>query len=118
MATFNDSGLKSFQATAAALLRGQRVSINSSGLMLASGADNLAVGVLLESVAASGVGTVKLFTSPGTFFMSAAGPITAGATLFAIAGGLVDDAGSVTIPFIACEAAAAVGNLIECAAKA
>lgn len=114
MATRNDDGFKSFTATAAAIGRGVRVTVNSSGVILASGAANDTIGVAVEDIAASGTGVVKLLSAPGTHICKAGAAIARGATLHAIASGLVDDAGANAIGLIALEAATASGDLIEC----
>lgn len=111
--TENQTGYKSLTA-AAAIVEGQRVHI-SSGQWAVSGATDKSVGVATHDAASGGVLTVKLFSAPGTFLMRAGGAITAGAQLYPAASGNVDDSGSTVIPMVALEAAAASGNLIECA---
>lgn len=113
--TQNDTGFKSFTATSTAIALGARVKVNSSGLMLVAAATDAAIGVTTQPVAADGNGTVKLFGAPGTFMMLAGAAITAGAQLYPLASGKVDDTGTTALPLIALQAATADGDLIECA---
>ncbi len=113
MSTINDQGQKYFPNTAVAIAAWTRVTMDSSGNILASGADNLAIGVVDADIAASTGGNVRMF-APTTFF-KAAGAIVRAAPLYAIAAGLVDDAGVTTTPFIALETASAANDIIECA---
>lgn len=115
MTTSNETGLKTFQATAAALAQAVRVQVNSSGLMLVAGATDPAIGVTTEAVAASGYGTVKLFSAPGTFLVTAGAAITRGAVLYPLAAGKVDDTGTTAMGLVALEAATADGDIIEAA---
>lgn len=115
MPTTNDSGFKSFTATSTAIALGARVKTNSSGQILVAGATDVAIGVTTQAIAASGTGTVKLFNAPGTYMMLAGAAITAGAQLYPLASGKVDDTGTTALPLIALEAATADGDLIECA---
>jgi phenylpyruvate tautomerase PptA (4-oxalocrotonate tautomerase family) len=116
MATQNDSGFKTFQATSSAISKARLVKLSSSNLISVTGDENLAIGVTLEDIEASGYGAVKLFGSPGTFFVTASAAITAGAKLFPAASGKVDDATAgtgATLGLIAQEAATADGDIIE-----
>lgn len=115
--TQNNSGFRTFQATAAAIGIGKRVFLDTSNppLMAVAGAAVGAVGVTTENVAASGYGTVKLFNAPGTFLMCANAAIAAGAQLYPTASGNVDDTGTTVLPLMAMEAATAQNDLIECA---
>lgn len=116
MATIqNDSGFASFTATAAAIALGARVKLNTAREILVAGATDIAIGVTVAPVAASGIGTVKLFNAPGTFIMIASAAIAAGAQLYPTAAGKVDDTGTTALPLVAVQAAAADGDLIECA---
>ncbi len=115
MSTINDDGHITLQATAVAITKGLRVTYDSAGKILASGAANDAIGVALEDIAASGWGTVKLFSAPGTFFVVAGAAVARGAALHAIAAGKVDDAGANLIGMIALEAATADGDIIPAA---
>jgi hypothetical protein len=113
MATKNESGFKSFQATAVAIERYRRVKVDANGLISLAG-NNDAIGVVIEDVAASGVGTVKLFSAPGTMFFTAAGAVTAAAALYPAANGKVDDAvAGNALGYVALEAATADGDIIE-----
>ena len=115
MTTANRTGFKTFTATAAAIAEGVRVKVDSNGLISAAGATEIAIGVTVEPVAASGIGNVKLFTAPGTFLCTASAAITRGAELYPTASGKVDDAGTTKLGLVALEAATADGDLIECA---
>lgn len=113
MATQNDSGFKSFTA-AAAITEGQRVKISSGNADVAAATD-AAIGVATTAAASGEVVTVKLFSAPGTFLCRAGAAITAGAQLYPLAAGKVDDAGTTALNLVALEAATADGDLIECA---
>ncbi len=113
MNTVNDSGYKTFQATAVAIGEGKRVTVDSSGLISVAGAAVGAVGVTTEAIAASGYGTVKLFSGSGTYRMCANAAIARGAIIYPTAGGNIDDAGTTALPLVALEAATAQNDLIE-----
>lgn len=115
MATNNDIGFATFTATAVAIAAYTRVKQDSAGLILVSGAAADSIGVAMEDIVASGTGTVKLWSAPGTFLITTAGAVTKGAALFSIAAGLIDDAGVTGIPLIAMDTATAAGDIIECA---
>lgn len=112
--TSNSSGYRSFQATAAAIVMGKRVKVDSNGLISAAAAAEGAIGVVTEDVAASGYGTVKLFNAGGTFIIWANAAIARGAQIYPTAAGGIDDAGTTALPLVALEAATAQGDLIEC----
>jgi len=116
MSTVNESGYKTFQATAVALSKNTRVLLDSSGTISVAGATDDWIGTVVEDVAASGYGTVKLRNAPGTHFFVASAAVTRGAKLFPTASGKVDDAAGtgVYIGFEAAEAATADGDIIEC----
>ena len=115
MASNNDSGFATFTATAVAIAAYTRVKVDVNGLISVSGAAADSIGVAMEDIVASGTGAVKLWTASGTFFCTAAGAVARGAALFSIAAGLVDDAGATGIPLVSLDAAAAAGDIIECA---
>jgi hypothetical protein len=117
MASINESGYKTFQATAVAITAHKRVTVDSAGLIAVSGAANDWIGVTTEDIAASGYGTVRLKNAPGTFFFTASAAITRGNNLFPTASGKVDDAGTTggAIGFVALEAATADDDVIEAA---
>lgn len=117
MSTVNESGYRTFQATAVAIAKNIRVTLDSNGLISASGAANDWIGTTLEDVLASGYTTVRLKTTPGTHFFTASAAITRGNKLYPTASGKVDDAGTTggCIGFVAVEAATADGDIIECA---
>jgi hypothetical protein len=111
----NTTGYRTFQATAVAIAAGARVAVDSNGLISVSGAANDSIGVTVEVVAASGYGTVKLWSAPGTFQVLAGAAITRGAALYPIASGKVDDVGTTggALGLVALEAATADGDIIE-----
>jgi hypothetical protein len=111
----NTTGYKTFQATAAAIPLGARVQLNSSGLILVAAATDSAIGVAAEAIPASGFGTVQLFTAGGTFLMLAGVAITRGAQVFPAAAGKIAATGTTALSIVALEAAAADGDVIECA---
>lgn len=111
----NASGFRTFQATAAAIAAGARVKVNSSGLILVADAADAAIGVTTEYVAASGYGTVKVFSAPGTFLCLAGVAITRGNQVYPAASGKIAATGTTLLNLIALEAAGADGDLIECA---
>lgn len=111
----NTSGCKTFQATAVALEAYRRVKVDADGLISLAG-NNDAIGVVEHDVAASGYGTVKLFSAPGTINFTAGGAVARGAVLYPAANGKVDDVllGSL-LGYVALEAATADGDIIEAA---
>lgn len=113
--TENTSGFKTFQATAAAIGFGVRVKVDSNGLISAAAASEAAIGITTEAVAASGYGTVKLFSAPGTFLCTASVAITRGTQVFPAASGKVAATGTTALNLVALEAAGADGDIIECA---
>lgn len=115
MASNNDSGFATFTATAVAIAAYSRVKIDSAGLISVSGAAADSIGVTIEDIALSGTGVVKLWSASGTFMCLSAAAVTKGATLFAIAAGLVDDAGVTAIGLVALDTSTAAGDVIECA---
>ena len=120
MASVNETGYKTFTATAVAISKNVRVVMDSSGLISAAGVSDDWIGTTIEDVAASGTTTVRLRNAPGTHFFTASAAISQGAKLYAAASGKVDDgstvlAGGAPIGFEACEAATADGDIIECA---
>lgn len=113
--TQNSTGYKTFTATATAIGEAVRVKLDSSGNISAAGATDAWIGTTMEAIAASGSGTVKLRSAPGTFLVTASAAIAAGARLYPTASGKVDDAagtGNFT-GLQAVEAATADGDIIE-----
>lgn len=111
--TANSSGYRAFQATGTAIILGKRVKVDSNGLISVAAANEGAVGVTVEAIAADGYGTVKLFNAPGTFVIWANAAIARGAQIFPTAAGGIDDSGTTALPLVALEAATAQGDLIE-----
>jgi hypothetical protein len=113
----NDTGHMT-KVTAAAIAQGLRVKITTSNTWDIAAATDLGVGIAEFAAASGGELTVKLWNAPGTFLVKCNAAVTAGAALFAIAGGLFDDAGGSTaiVPgLVALEAATAQNDLIEAA---
>lgn len=116
MSTVNESGYKTFQATAVAISKNTRVLLDSSGTISVAGATDDWIGTAVEDIAASGYGTIRLRNAPGSHFFVASAAVTRGAKLYPTADGKVDDAAGtgVFIGFEAAEAATADGDIIEC----
>jgi hypothetical protein len=112
--TQNSTGFRTYQATAVAIEAFVRVTLDSNGLISVAGETDLGIGITQEAVAASGYGTVKLWSAPGTFQLQAAAAVTRGAQLYTAAAGEVDDTGTYKIRLLAGEAATAQGDIIEC----
>ena len=120
MATINDSGYKTFTATAVALAKNVRVLLDSSGTISVAGVSDEWIGTTVEDIAASGTGTVRLRNQAGTHFFTTSAAVTAGAKLYAAASGKVDDGSTILggggpIGFEAVGAAGADGDIIEAA---
>ena len=111
----NKSGIRTFQATAAAIAYGSRVKVDSNGLISVAAASEASIGTVSETVAASSNGSVKLFGSPGTFIMLASGAITRGTQVYPAASGKIASTGTTALNLVCLEAASADGDLIECA---
>lgn len=119
MATINESGYKTFTATAVALSQNVRVLLDSSGTVSVAGATDDWIGTVTTDVAASGRATVRLRNAPGTFFMVASAAIAVGDAISATAGGKIDD-GTATggaMTFEALTAATADDDVIEVVAN-
>lgn len=120
MGAANETGFKTYTATATAIAANIRVALDSNGLISAAGVSDDWIGTTVAYVAASGTGTVRLRNQAGTHFFTASAAVTRGAKLYAAADGKVDDAstvlaGGAPIGFEANEAATADGDVIECA---
>lgn len=111
----NTTGYRTFQATAAAIGQAVRVKVDSNGQISAAAASDAFIGVTTEAVAASGYGTVQLFGSAGTLLMVASVAITRGAQVYPAASGKIAATGTTALNVVALEAAAADGDIIECA---
>ena len=116
MSTVNESGYRTFQATAVAIAKNLRVAVDSDGKIAVSGAANDWIGMTIEDVLANGYTTVRLRSTPGTHFFTASAAITSGNRLYPTAAGKVDDAGTTggSIGFVAIESATTDGDIIEC----
>lgn len=113
-ATENSSGYRTLQATAVAIAQGARVKIDSNGLISVAAAAEAAVGVVVEAIAASGWGNVKLFSAPGSFIMIASVAITRGTQVFPAAAGKIAASGTTALNLVNLEASTADGDMIEC----
>lgn len=114
MSTVNESGYKTFTATAVAIAKNIRVMLDSSGTISAAGVADDWIGTTVEDIAASGSGTVRLRNAPGSHFFTAGAAVTRGAKLYTLAAGKVDDATTTGFTgFEAAEAATADGDIIE-----
>lgn len=115
-ATANETGYRTFTATAVAIAKHIRVLLDSSGTISVAGVADDWIGTTVEDIAASGSGTVRLRNAPGTHFFTAGAAITRGAKLYTLANGKVDDANSTGfLGFEAIETATADGDIIEAA---
>jgi len=111
----NSTGIKTFRATAVAIAAHVRVTVDSAGLIAAAGAND-SIGVTLTPIVASGTGSVKLWSAPGTFMVKALTAFAAAAVLYPAAGGTVDDAAAgALLGLIALDAATAAGDIVEAA---
>jgi hypothetical protein len=114
MSAANETGYKTFTATATAIAKNIRVALDSTGLIAAAGVADDWIGTTVADVAASGTGTVRLRNAPGTHFFTASAAVTRGAKLYTTAAGKVDDADTTGFTgFEAAEAATADGDIIE-----
>ena len=114
MGAANETGFKTFTATATAIAKNIRVTLDSNGLISPAGVADDWIGTTVADVSASGPGTVRLRNQPGTHFFTASAAVTRGAKLFTTADGKVDDADSTGFTgFEAAEAATADGDIIE-----
>ncbi len=115
MATENTSGYRTFLNGSSAIDAYLRVKLDNNGKLAVAGATDAAIGVTTEYIPASGYGTVKLFTGPGTFLVTAGGSINKGARLYPAASGKVAASGTTAIDLVAIDAASANGDVIEAA---
>jgi hypothetical protein len=114
----NTSGYRTFQAGGNAIAAFVRVVFDGNGRIWACGANETGVGVTIAPIPANGYGSVKLWSAPGTFVLTAYGPIAVGAPLFPHGSGKVDDTAymhNAPLGLIALEAATADGDIIEAA---
>lgn len=112
MSQYVETACKAFTA-GAAIAKHLRVKL-SAGKLAAAGVADQSIGTLEQASFADGdVVGVRLRTAQGTVKMVAAGAITAGAPVYAAAGGKVDDAVTPFPEGIALEAAGADGDIIE-----
>jgi hypothetical protein len=112
MSSYNESQVKTYTATAVALDAYVRVKKSGANVAVA-GAGEVAIGVTLANCAASGKVPVLLFNGVGTALIKAGGAITAGAAVYGIADGKIDDTGTGAPVGYAEEAATADGDVIE-----
>ena len=99
----------------AALAVNVRVKLDASGNAALAAAADAAIGVTEFPVAAAGDPiNIKLFSAPGTFFMTANAAITRGNQVYPAASGKIAPAGTTALPLVAKDAATADGDIIEC----
>ena len=113
--TKNTSG-RTFQATAVAIPAYSLVTVDSNGLISASGdnATEQIIGVTTEDVAASGYGNVQLLNAGGTIEVLAGGnTIAVAATVYIDGSGKVGTDTSNTKIGVALQASSADGDVIE-----
>lgn len=111
----NTTGSRTFNATGSLIPFGARVKVDSAGQISVASASEAMVGVTHEAVAASGWGTVRMLSAPGTFLMLASGAITRGAQVYPAASGKIAGTGTTPLLMVALEAATADGDVIEVA---
>lgn len=113
--THNTTGQVSLTATATAINQHARVKIDSSGTISAAGATDISIGTAMQYIAASGLGTVRLNSAPGTQNFIASVAISVGDRLYAAASGKVTNVNSGGIPlgYQASVASGADGDIIE-----
>lgn len=103
----------------AAMVKGRRVTINSSGQVTYAGADSVYIGTTTEATKLSNgvyLVNIRYRNSPGPVEMESAGAIVRGATVYGAASGKVDDASSGTAIGICLEtitATAAWANILQ-----
>ena len=112
MSQYVESPCRSFTA-GGAIAQHLRVKL-SAGKLAAAGVGDQSIGTMEEASFADGdYRPVRLRTAQGTKKMVAAGAVTAGAQVFAAAGGKIDDTPNPFPEGIALEAATADGDVIE-----
>lgn len=111
--TENTTGYMAFTA-GEALAAHRRVKLSAGTAVYADG-DAIGIGVTQHAAASGGLVTVKLWSAPGTFMVTASAVIAAGAALMATADGKVDDgdAGALLCPISALQAATADNDIID-----
>lgn len=110
MSQFVEANVKGFPAGGAVA---RYLRVTNPAALAAAGATVVELGTLENATFASGdLGQVRLRTAFGTAKMVAAGPITAGAAVYAAAGGKIDATGTVFVGN-ALEAATANNDVIE-----
>lgn len=114
MSQFDDSGVKTFEASAA-ISKGARVLLAADGTISAAGLTGKEIGTALAAAFAAGDRVaVKLRTAAGSHKMIAAAAIAAGATVFTAASGKVSVSASTAFQVgTAVEAATANNDVIE-----
>ena len=118
MASQNDNGFRTFQASGA-ISAFLVVDVISGGtISAAAGGVTAAIGVLQQDCADGGYGQVKLFTAPGTFMVQTAVLVTAGNNYSVATGGYASTVTGTTFP-IALQAlsSGAISSTIEFAGK-
>jgi hypothetical protein len=90
----------------------QHLRVKTAGALVVAGAGDVDLGTMEVPATEAGPASVRLRTAQGTAKMVAAGAISAGAPVYAAAGGEVSDTGTVYVG-TAMEAATADGDVIE-----
>ena len=83
MASQNDLGFKSFQASGA-ISAYVAVDVQTDGTIKPSANDTRGIGVLQEDAADGNYASVKLWSAPGTFMLQASGSAVTAATSYGI----------------------------------
>lgn len=91
-----------------------RVKLDANGKAAIAAAADAAIGVTEHKVLSGGVVTVRLFSAPGSFIITAGGAITRGNQVYPAAAGKIAAAGTTALNLVAKDAAAADGDQIEC----
>lgn len=87
MASQNESGLKTFQASGA-ISAFLAVDVQSDGTITpVAGNASIGIGITQQDMAAGGYGGVRLWTAPGTFLIQVTGTAVTPATTYAIVTG-------------------------------
>lgn len=116
MSQYDDSGVKTFVASAA-IAKNARVTLASGNTVAEAGITAKDIGTALNEAFASGDRVaVKLRTAPGTHKMIAAAAVTLGATVFTAASGKVSVSASTAFQIgnvVGIDGTVADGDIIE-----
>lgn len=112
MNTRNDTGFRTFLVGTGGVSRHTRVKLDT-GTIVTAGAGEDAIGSALDTVAAGGYCSVKLFSAPGTHCLVVAGAVALNAKVYGAASGAIDDVATGAPLGTALEAATTAGQAIE-----